>query len=184
MTDARTKLLAALINEAAAGGLADRSLRDLAGAVGTSHRMLLFHFKSRAGLVSAIVEAVEAAQRNLLDELVDQVSSPAELILALWARVSSSEMRPFVRLFFEGVALTGGTGLTDPWLDTAADVSRRLGITVDQAELRLGVAVSRGLLIDVLATGDAREATESIARFVEIWDLYIDGGIRQRLPPK
>ena len=100
--------------EAAANGLADRSLRDLATAAGTSHRMLLFHFESRAGLVSAIVDAVESAQRDLLDELAEQVSSPAELVLALWNRVSSREMRPFVRLFFECVALTGGAGLTDP----------------------------------------------------------------------
>jgi len=156
--------------EAATGGLADRSLRDLATAAGTSHRMLLFHFESRAGLVSAIVDAVESAQRDLLDELAEQVSSPAELVLALWNRVSSREMRPFVRLFFECVALTGGTGLTDPWLDVATDVSERLGITLDQTELRLGVAVSRGLLIDVLATGDTRQATESIERFVHMWD--------------
>ena len=171
MTDARTKLLEAIMAEAAENGLSDRSLRDLASAVGSSHRMLLFHFESRAGLVSAIVETVEATQRAMFEELVDQVTSPSELVLALWERVSSVELRPFVRLFFECVALTGGRGLTDPWLEVAGDVTDQLGIILDQTELRMGVAVTRGLLIDVLATGDARHATKSIERFAEMWEV-------------
>ncbi len=171
MRAARTKLLQAVMEEAAANGLADRSLRDIASAVGSSHRMLLFHFDSRAGLVSAIVQEVEAAQRQLLDDLVDEVDSPSELVLALWDRVSAPEMAPFVRLFFECVALTAGEALTDPWLEVADTVAAKLGVEVDHTELRLGVAVSRGLLIDVLATGDATEATKAMRRFVELWDL-------------
>jgi AcrR family transcriptional regulator len=171
MSDSRSKLLAQVMDEAGANGLADRSLRDLATAVGSSHRMLLFHFGSRSGLVSAIVEAVESVQRDLLVDLADQVTNPSELVLALWRRVSSAEMQPFVRLFFECVALTGGEGLTDPWMDVADVVATKLGVQIDPTELRLGVAVTRGLLIDVLSTGDAGEATASIERFVEMWDL-------------
>lgn len=171
MADARSMLLERIMEEAAANGLADRSLRDLACAVGSSHRMVLFHFGSRAGLVSAIVETVEAAQRELLEEFADHVAGPSELVLALWEQVSSAELRPFVRLFFECVALTGGKGLTDPWLEVADVVADKLGITVDQSDLRMGVALTRGLLIDVLATGDTSQATRSLERFVEIWDL-------------
>ena len=43
----RRELLDALIAEFAAGGIGDRSLRRVAEAVGTSHRMLLHHFGSR-----------------------------------------------------------------------------------------------------------------------------------------
>ena len=133
--------------------------------------MLLFHFGSRAGLVSAIVEAVESAQRELLVDLADEVTSPSELVLALWRQVSSAEMQPFVRLFFECVAVTGGEGLTDPWMEVADLVATKLGARIDPTELRLGVAVTRGLLIDVLSTGDAAEATASLERFVEMADL-------------
>lgn len=170
MADARSKLLERIMEEVGANGLADRSLRELATAVGSSHRMLIFHFGSRAGLVSAVVEAVESAQRDLLEELADQVSDPSELVLLLWHQVSSPELRPFVRLFFECIALTGGQGLTDSWIDVAETVADKLGIDVDETELRLGVAVTRGLLIDVLASGGATAATKSIERFVEIWD--------------
>lgn len=169
MTTARTNLLERIVDEVASNGLADRSLRELAAAVGSSHRMLIFHFGSRAGLVSAIVETVESAQRDLLTELAGQTSSPSELVLALWSRVSSPELRPFVRLFFECVALAG-EDLTDSWIEVSATVADELGVVVDEAELRLGIAVSRGLLIDVLTTGETAPATASIERFVEIWN--------------
>ena len=43
-------------------------------------------------------------------------------------------------------------------------------MATDPVEIRLGVAVTRGLLIDVLATGDATAATESLERFLEMWE--------------
>ena len=64
--DARAELLDRVVADVAEHGLTDRSLRDIAAAVGTSHRMLLYHFGSRQGLVAAIVQSVEAAQRQLL----------------------------------------------------------------------------------------------------------------------
>ena len=168
--DARSLLLERIVAEVAANGLADRSLRELAEAVGSSHRMLLYHFGSRGGLVGAVVESVEAAQRDLLTELAGDVDGAAALVRALWARVSSREMRPFVRLFFECVAVTGGEGLTDPWLELSAEIAERLGIHTDEEELRLGVAVTRGLLIDVLAADDPAPATRSLERFLEMWN--------------
>ena len=60
--DRRQQLLEALIEEFAAGGIGDRSLREVAAAVGTSHRMLLHHFGSREDLLVAIVEGVERRQ--------------------------------------------------------------------------------------------------------------------------
>lgn len=171
MDEARSQLLQRILVEVSTHGLADRSLRDVATAIGSSHRMLNYHFGSRAGLVTAIVETVEAAQRDLLAELSAQIDDPVDLSRALWERTVAVEMRPFVRLFFECVALTGGKGLTDPWIALSREISGRLGAPVDEDELRLGVAVTRGLLIDVLATGDAAPATRAFERFLEMWAL-------------
>lgn len=169
MDDARTQLLERIVAEVSVNGLADRSLRDVAEAIGSSHRMLNYHFGSRAGLVAAIVESVEAAQRDLLAELSAQIDDPIELARALWMRTAAPEMLPFVRLFFELVAITGGRGLTDPWIDLSLEVSDRLEVATDEDELRLGVAVTRGLLIDVLASGEASKATRAFERYLEMW---------------
>ena len=54
----------------------------VAGAVGTSHRMLLHHFGSREDLLLAVVEEVERRQMGLLSTLP---TDPAEGFAGLYA---------------------------------------------------------------------------------------------------
>jgi AcrR family transcriptional regulator len=98
----RQELLDALIEDFAASGIGGRSLRQVADAVGTSHRMLLHHFGSREGLLLAIVEEIERRQRAVLDHMP---TDAAEGFAAMWADVRRPELRPFERLFFEFVDL-------------------------------------------------------------------------------
>lgn len=153
----RGALLEALIAEFAARGIGDRSLRDIASAVGTSHRMLLHHFGSREAMLLAVVEEVERRQMGTLATLP---ATPAEAFAAVWADLRRAELRPFERLFFECYA-RGANG-EEPfvrllpkaiggWLDAAAAT----GGGVDAALVRLGLAVTRGLLLDLVATDDA-----------------------------
>jgi AcrR family transcriptional regulator len=164
-SESRATLLTKVIEAVAKDGLADRSLREIAASAGTSHRMLIYHFGSREGLLTAIVEEIEARQRAAMTAMPGE--SPAEVMTALWERVSSSELRPFVRLFFEVFALsTRADGLTSPWLAEGAGVAERLGVQPDPAALRLGVAVSRGLLLDLLAGASKEEVDDAYALFV------------------
>src|SRR5690242_511305 len=94
----RRELLDALIDAFARGGVGGRSLRDVAVAVGTSHRMLLHHFGSREELLLAVVEEVERRQTRMLVELPDE---PGDAFLAMWADLRRPEVRPLERLFFE-----------------------------------------------------------------------------------
>jgi AcrR family transcriptional regulator len=153
----RRQLLDALVEEFAAGGVGDRSLRDVAAAVGTSHRMLLHHFGSREDLLLAIVEQVEHRQMGLLPELP---TTPAESFAAMWADLRRPELRHLERLFFECYARAAQgekpfarmvPGAVDDWLDQVANVA---GAAFDPAMARLGLAVVRGLLLDLVATED------------------------------
>ena len=94
----RRELLDGLIEEFATGGIGDRSLREVAAAVGTSHRMLLHHFGSREDLLVAIVEEVERRQMRLLGDLP---ADPAQGFAAMWADLHRPELRQLERLFFE-----------------------------------------------------------------------------------
>lgn len=179
MGAAKQDLLARAIDEVAAHGIGDVSLRELAASLGTSHRMLLYHFGSREGLVAAIVESVEAAQRDALAQLAGGATTARALIEAQWDQLSDPAMRPFVVLFFEltAMALHGrpGTegfldGLTEPWLDLATDIAHGLGDRADRDLLRLGVAVTRGLLLDAATTGDVAAATRSLHAYLDLWD--------------
>ncbi len=161
-------MLDAVVEEFAARGIGDRSLRDVAAAVGTSHRMLLHHFGSRNELLVAIVGEVERRQRSMMSELP---TDPADAIAAMWANLRRPELRPFERLFFEcysrgvqGEQPFAGMlpGAVDDWLaDDAAQA-------VDPAMMRLGLAVARGLLLDLVATDDQQGVGAAAAAFVEL----------------
>lgn len=167
----RQELLDALIDAFARGGIGGRSLRDVAAAAGTSHRMLLHHFGSRDGMLLAIVEEVEGRQEATLADLPDD---PAEAMAAMWADLRRPELRPFERLFFECYA-RGAQG-EEPftrlipaavagWLD---QVDRRTDGQVDAAMARLGLAVTRGLLLDLVATGDDDGVQAAVDCFVAL----------------
>ncbi len=179
MTSARDALLETAMAHVAVHGMSDLSLRELAAGMGTSHRMLLYHFGSREGLVAAIVAAMEDQQRVALEVLADTTLGPRQLIEAQWAQLTDPAVRPFVGLFFEVLALAvhgrpGTEGfleqLTAPWLDLAAQLAERLDMRTDVDELRLGVAVMRGLLVEVLASGDTEGPTASLQRFLDLWE--------------
>ena len=180
-TDTRERLLAAAVEYAAKHGLADLSLRTLAAALGTSHRMLIFHFGSKEGLLVEVVRAVEAQQRALLAELrADPGLDPLGQMQALWEHLTSPALWPYERLFFE-VYAQGLLGkeparrllddAVDAWLPPVADLLASQGVPPEEAraEARLALAVTRGLLLDLLATGDADAVGAAMERFTALY---------------
>lgn len=170
-TERRRQLLDALVTEFATGGIGDRSLRAVADAVGTSHRMLLHHFGSREDMLVAIVEEVERRQLGLLTELP---TGPAESFAAMWADLRRPELRHAERLFFECYARGAQgekpfarmvPGAVYGWLREAEDVSDG---AVDPALARLGLAVIRGLLLDLVATDDDAGVDAAARAFAEL----------------
>src|SRR5258708_30095332 len=162
----RQELLDAVVKDCAARGIGDRSLRDVAAAVGTSHRMLLHHFGSRNELLLAIVEGVERRQRALLRELP---AEPPAAIAAMWADLRRPDLRPFERLFFECYAR--GVQGEQPFarmLPGAADAGLPDDGTTDPALMRLGLAVMRGLLLDLVATDDPRGVDAAAQAFADL----------------
>ncbi|MBV9413208.1 MAG: TetR/AcrR family transcriptional regulator [Acidimicrobiia bacterium] len=176
--ETRATLLDAAVEFAANNGLSDVSLRQMATALGTSHRMLIYHFGSKEGLLVGVVNEVERRQREGMLALgADDTVSPADALRQMWATLADSSLWPFERLFFEvyGQALQGrphmGTfldGVVDSWLEPATALGMRMGMRKRDARAwaRLGLAVTRGILLDLLATGDRKGCDDAIDKFV------------------
>ena len=173
-SQARERLLAAAVGHALDTGIADLSLRQLAAAIGTSHRMLIYHFGSREGLLVAVTQAVEEQQRAAL---LESGATPQDARES-WERLSAPALWPQERLFFElyAYALRGrpGTegfldGIVESWVAPVAAALVKAGADepTARADARLGVAVVRGLLLDLLATGDRAGVTEAYERFLQ-----------------
>ena len=75
-------------------GVGDHSLRAIAEELGTSHRMLIYHFGSREGLLVAVRKAVEAGQRDMLAALAaDADADPRAVTRQFWSAVSAAARR-------------------------------------------------------------------------------------------
>jgi len=173
----RQRLLDAVIAHFTAEGLADQSLRRIAEATGTSHRMLHYHFGSKDGLLLAVVRQVEATAQQRLADLSEDVAGDTEgLIRRMWSSLADPALADFERLFFAlyGRALQGDDSIrplldddVTHWLDANEALSVPLGVPADAARThaRLGLAVTRGLLLDLLATGDRAGVESALAVF-------------------
>jgi AcrR family transcriptional regulator len=181
----RAQLLDRAITYISERGISDLSLRELATAIGTSHRMLIHHFGSKERLWVEVVHAVEQRQRDALPDLLpDPTADPATAMRAWWRHISDPSLWPNERLFYElyGQALQGrpGTeafldGIVDDWLDDIEAINIAMGMdpATARAHGRLGIAVTRGLLLDLLATRD-RDAVDAAM------DVWIDLNLTAR----
>ena len=82
MDSPRDTLLRAALAHVVERGLADLSLRTLAEGIGTSHRMLIYHFGSKEGLVAEVVKATVSAKK------ITPTSNPLPIIPELTPTLS------------------------------------------------------------------------------------------------
>lgn len=153
-------------------GLPDR-LEPLVAATGTSARMLLYHFGTRDALLRAVLQR---ARRRQLDDWGDLLRARADepytaTLARAWAGMTGPEGRPYLRMFgqlresaeqqlwpgFRRIATTDWLGPLEQGLST-----------MGRGELAtLVLAVIRGLLMDLDATGDEARATRAFHDLLE-----------------
>jgi AcrR family transcriptional regulator len=170
----RERLLEAAIEHFGRHGIGDTSLRGIAEAVGTSHRMLIYHFGSRDELLAEVTRAVEARQRAIMATTYDTDLPPLEAAAKYWEETVEATLR-HGPLFFElaAHAMQGkehAASLRDEliasWLPQVTELCRAIGLPDDQAEThaRLALGAARGLLLDLLVTG----ARDEVARAADL----------------
>ena len=163
--DARSALLNRCVQFLTDNGFSQLSLRQIAVGAGTSHRMLIYHFGSREGLLAAVVNLVEAAQRDALAALAREIDDPVELGRRFWQRLADPSLAGAERLFFEIYAHalfapdwteSFRATVVAAWAGPVEDLFVHYGFSREEARVRsrLGIAASRGLLLDLLLTGE------------------------------
>ncbi len=154
--------------------------------------MLLYHFGSKDGLLLELAREIEARTRAHFGAVgTDAGGQTDDLVRRMWASVADPVLAGFERLFFAlyGRALQGDQAalplLEDDlgrWIEANVAQSAAAGIPADVARVhaRLGVAVTRGLLLDLLATGDRAGVDAALEVFARRyagrwWEAQSDG---------
>ena len=174
--DIRERLLDACADHALGHGLPDR-LEPLATATGTSARMLIYHFGTRDALLREVLGRARERQLDTFGDLLrGRPGEPYAATLAhAWSSISGPAGQPFLRLFGQWRdAPDHRRGpdfrrrATTDWLGPLQDGLRGCG----RPELAtLVLAVLRGLLMDLDATGDTARTDRAFHDFLAAVDL-------------
>lgn len=172
----RTELLEAAYAYALERGLSELSLRPLATAIGSSAGVLMYLFGSKDGLVRELLARARADQLALLDGLrqSDDGADPIAVGERVWTWLCAAEHRPLLTLWVESYARSliepdgawagFAQATVDDWLGVlaAAQPARERRSTAGTARRTAVLAVLRGGLLDLLATGDTKRTTAAV----------------------
>ncbi|MDR2984862.1 MAG: TetR/AcrR family transcriptional regulator [Nocardiopsaceae bacterium] len=184
----RDELLERAYRYALEHGLADLSLRPLAAAIGSSPRVLLFLFGSKEGLVRELLAKARADELGYLatDGAADGQGLEA-MVAATWSWLAAEQVRPLLTLWTEAY----GRSLVEPdgpwsgwasksvadWLEVLAaaqppnEADDRDAVSDGPeraADRTLALAVLRGCLLDLLATGDTERVGAAVGRYLRL----------------
>jgi AcrR family transcriptional regulator len=180
-TEHREALLAKIVDALLEDGIADLSLRPLAKTVGTSARLLIYHFDTKEQLLTeALAEVrqrVETSVRRLAQQ--KQPESLEAFLLMFWTWALREQNQRYFRLLFEidGLAMQNrtkfskdfwGTGFSK-WIgifETSFDVLAK-GKNGDPGASTMILALLNGLLHDFLATGDRKRTTDALRYLIQ-----------------
>jgi AcrR family transcriptional regulator len=176
----RERLRSQAVDYVLSHGVGDLALRPLAKALKTNARMLVYHFGSREGLMREILAGVREREDENIQawfQAGKKQRTMPEFLRWLWQWMSAPRTRPAARLLFELYALAlrnprDYPGVLEAPLAYWQKLTKKAGLRseFDAAEATLLLAATRGLLLDLCATGDRARvgrAMQLLAHFVE-----------------
>lgn len=185
----RDEILDAVADHVVAHGRHDLSLRAAAAAAGISHATLLHHFGSKEILIQEVLQRIghRAPQAESID------GSVVERLKLLWAHWSAADGVPALALQYE----TFADALRDrerhhgllyasahAYLDPAKSALLAAGCPAGEADTIATdlVATLRGLLLDLVATGDRRRVDTAFSRLLTRIQRELDEWSRPEPP--
>ena len=152
-------------------GLAELSLRPLADQIGSSSRLLIYHFVSKEKLITAVMDEARSRTQQSFAELMEQSQGDADLRL-FWGWVTDPKNLGYARLLFEVQVLAMQKpeiyaqylqDASDSWLKVIE--SRIPKSPSSRAIATLCGALIDGLLLDYMSTGDLERTTDALRIF-------------------
>ena len=177
----RDQLLDRVVDYVLEHGVADLTLRDLAAAVGSNNRMLIYYFGSRDELIHTALESAAGRfplMAALFDVLDDAANPPAARLHSAWDLIGAQENLPLHRLFFQVLGLAGFA--PDRFAPFLATVGSEWSAHVRDALVSDGwdpgeatatahavVATWRGLQLTLLSGGEPAVVAEAAHRSID-----------------
>ena len=170
----KVELVERCLATAIATGKLGGSINQIAARVGTSGRMLVYHFGSKQELERQVIARLEERLRETLWSF-QSVSEEAgqglkAALLDMWGHLIAPDMRGLLKLSMElnQRAMQGDVETqqflereNQQWIDYLYELTHDSAITVPL------FYIFQGAILDVLATGNAHRGEQAIRAFID-----------------
>ena len=159
------------------------SLRSIAARIGTSHRMLIYYFKSADAFWEMVLREIRHREQASRQDLASEQQGMAANTEKAWERFSSDNYIPIIQLQFElyPKAMRDREkyrefldDVVSTWVSSLErQFTRELSLDQSEAAVRarIHLATIRGLLLDLLVTQDREQTTKALKYFASLITL-------------
>lgn len=173
MSSRKTELRDAALLYLLEHGLAGVSLRPMALQLGTSPRILMFHFKSKDGLLQEVMEELNSRLRLSFLKLSKSSRRRVAPLKRFWLWAVDKKNFPYLRLLYETqIVAARNPKEYGRYLIKASEDWQALAFQTLSDSLRspaiatLCIAVFDGLMLEMISTGDRPRLTKALDAFI------------------
>jgi AcrR family transcriptional regulator len=180
--DRRAELAEGALAYVLVHGLIGLSLRPLAAELGTSDRMLIYHFGSKEGLITDVVALANhrfATSVQSMASTAAPVQNAGDLVRHAWRALTGSDATSAMRLYLEMCVLsvrepdrwsTAQRQIREPWLAMLREGLSELGTPKARIAALADLILDTfdGLLLDRLINTDPTRADAAAAAFADL----------------
>jgi AcrR family transcriptional regulator len=155
-------------------GVLDCSINSIAKRIGTSGRMLVYHFGSKQELERQLIGLLETRLREKLwlfqSMSLEEVDFLAKPLLEMWSHLTSPEMRGLLKLTMElNQRAIQGDSETQRFVEQESQkwVDSLFNLTNDKTTALALFHLFQGAILDFLTTGNAQRGQQTIKAFTE-----------------
>lgn len=170
----KEKLLEQCLAAAIEVGALDSSINAIAKRIGTSGRMLVYHFGSKHELERQIIGLLETRLREKLWSFqgvsLEGADCLVEPLLEMWRHLTSPEMHGLLKLTMElNQRAIQGDSETQRFLEQESQkwVDSLFNLTHDKTTALSLFHLFQGAILDFLTTGNAQRGQQTIKAFTE-----------------
>ncbi|HXC18203.1 MAG TPA: TetR/AcrR family transcriptional regulator [Holophagaceae bacterium] len=177
MRNRKEELLDGLIEYLVRHGPSDLSLRPMAAEIGTSARLLIFHFQSKEQLLVEVLDEMQARLQGSLARLQAAKPGPrrAPLLRMFWDWATSETNFGHLCLHYQlHILAVQSRGIYAQYLERNSENWLRAiqaalpAEKQDPAFATLLGAVFDGLFIELMSTGDKKRTTKALDEFIQL----------------
>src|SRR5215510_7435375 len=156
-------------------GIANASLRPMAAALGTSARILMFHFKSKEGLLQDVLAELHARLQASFVAMAGSGRQRVPPMKRFWLWATKAENYPYLRLMYEAqIVAIQNPAVYGRYLKKSSADWQAISLQAMSESIRSGamatlcIAVFDGLMLELMSTGNRRSTTRALDQFIAI----------------